>query len=116
MSTGKFIKSFYYAGRGIINFWKKERNIKVQTAIGLITLFLAYCFPLSFAERLVIIFFIFFIPGLEILNGIIEELANLMNLRYEQTTYLRDLAAGLVLWFSGLVLLAGIMIFGKYIL
>lgn len=110
----KFIKSFGYAFCGLKKFISQEQNIKVQLLIGCMVVLLSIWLRISTADWLLVIFLVFFIPGLEIFNGIVEELANLLNLPYNKTAFLRNLAAGLVLWFSLFSIIIGIMILGKY--
>lgn len=114
MNITKFLHSFGFAVRGITAFVKKEQNIKVQLLAGLLVSIAAWYLKLSLSHRLVVVFLVFLIPGLEMLNGLFEELADLMKLPYSATTFLRNLSAGLVLWFSIMTVVIGIMIFGQY--
>ena len=115
MNLTKLIRSFKCAGNGLLAMVKKERNIKIELSIGLIVLISAILFKFSLGDFLLIIMLFFLIPGLEIVNSLVEEMANLLNLPNERTTFLRDLSAGLVLWFTFMAVIIGIVIFTKYL-
>jgi undecaprenol kinase len=111
MNWQKFIRSFDYAFNGLSAFIRKEQNIKVQLVIGIMVVLASFVWEMNWAYRLIILFLAFLIPGLEIVNGLVEEIADLLQLPYHRTTYLRNLSAGLVLWFGFLAAIIGILLF-----
>jgi diacylglycerol kinase len=114
MNFKKFFRSFGYAGRGLLGFLKKEQNIKVQLFIGFLAVLLGFWVGLSSAHWIVVVFLVFLVTGLEIVNSLIEEIADILNLPYHKTTFLRDLSAGMVLWFSLMSAIIGIIVFAEY--
>ena len=115
MNISKFIRSIGHAFSGLMAVVKKEQNIKIELVIGLFVLLTSFLLRLSLTHFLIVLIIVFLIPGLEILNSMVEEVADLLQLEYEHTTYLRNLSAGLVLWFSLMAVVVGIIVFGQYL-
>lgn len=105
------------AGRGIARVFSRERNFRVQTAIGLFVGIAAFVFPLRFEERILVFVLIFSVMILEILNTVVETVVDIMKPRLHfQVEVVKDMMAGAVLFASFAAAFLGILIFGRHLL
>jgi len=107
-----FIKSAGFAIQGIKEFFKSERNGKIQAVIAVIVFLAGLLFSISMMEWLVIILFTALVISLEMFNSALEKLCDKVNPEMDpQIKLIKDMAAGAVLWTSILSIVAGICIF-----
>lgn len=114
----KFIKSFAYAIHGIIDGFQ-ERNFKIHWAVTAAVLAGAVWFKISVNEWMVVLILIGGVMMAELFNTAMEKICDLLNnklqLKFSQTTIIRDLGAGAVLIMALIAALVGLMIFGSRI-
>lgn len=114
----KFLKSFYYAGRGII-FGFKDRNMKIHGLMAILVIIVGWYLKLSAIKWVIIFVLIALVLAVELINTSIEELANVVkknnNSDYEETKATRDLAAGAVLVIAVMSAVVGLMIFLNHV-
>lgn len=112
-----FFRSFLYALQGLrASFWE-QRNLKVQTLVGLITVGAGFYFSITATEWCIILLAIGLVLGLEMINTSIESLVDLVTLeRKPLAGKIKDIAAGAVLIASVIALIIGVIIFRKYCL
>lgn len=115
MNLTKLKKSFGYAWHGWQGVWRREQNFRIQLAIGIGVIIAGLVADLSHAHWLVVLGLVALIPAAEMVNSVVEELADRLKLPYSETTYLRDLSAGLVLWFCLAAVVIGLNIFYQYL-
>ena len=72
----KFLKSFYYAFRGLKFAWKEETNFRAQTIIALLIIAAMIYFRFSFTEASIVIIAIIVVLITEIINTSLEDLCN----------------------------------------
>ena len=94
--------------------FKKERNLKIEVVFAFLTVFLGILLDFSLTEWLLVLLLIAVVLSAEIFNSSIENICNLLreklNLEYEETKNIRDVAAGAVFLISCFAALIGIII------
>ena len=107
-----FLKGFVYAFNGLIEFFKTERNGRVQLVVAVIVVACAWWFHLSKAEWITILACIAAVLSLEMINSAIEKLCNLVQPTYHPVIKtIKDISAGAVLWVSIISAIIGGIIF-----
>lgn len=108
------LKSFIPATQGII-FGFTERNMKVHGFFTILVVLCGILFKISNWEWLLIFLAIGLVISAELFNTAIELtaklLVNKLNLNYEDTRHIRDLAAGGVLIVAVFAFITGLYIF-----
>lgn len=109
-----FIKSFYYAIRGIFGCILKERNMRVHTVCMLYMYFFLFCFPffeISKTELCIIFLANALVIGGELINTSIEAVVDLNGREYtEYGKIAKDCGSGAVLVFAVFSVLIGVAI------
>lgn len=112
--SNNILKSFKNAFEGIENALKLERNLKIHFFIGIVVAIFSLFLPLSANDLLWIYFVIFSVIGAELLNTVVEKFLDLFFKEYSESVKLvKDIAAGVVLWYSLFSVVVGILILGK---
>jgi diacylglycerol kinase len=113
--VNKFLKSFYYALSGIRGSFRGQRNLKVQSAMALLTVGAGFYFSITATEWCIILLIIGLVLGLEMMNTAIEGLVDLVTLEHKPLAgRIKDIAAGAVLLASILAVIIGVIVFRKY--
>ena len=97
----RFLRSFGYAFRGIRSAFSNESNCRIQLVVGILVLLVSWKLGLSPVEWCIILLCIGLVTGLEMVNSAIEKACD--RITREQDDYIRyvkDIAAGAVLWVS----------------
>jgi undecaprenol kinase len=119
MKNDSLIKSFTCAIKGIWEVVKEDRNFKIDLFIGALAILLGIFLKISLNSWSIVIFVIFIILSAEIINSVNESICDLLkekfNLKYEETTFIRDASAGVVLILAVVSVFVGILVFGPYI-
>ena len=114
---GDFFRSFGYAFKGIRFSWREQRNLKVQSLVGLLTVGAGFFFEITPIEWCLVLFAIGLVISLEMVNSAIEGLVDLVTKeRHPLAGKVKDVAAGAVLFASVIAVLIGILIFRKYLI
>jgi undecaprenol kinase/diacylglycerol kinase (ATP) len=107
-----FIKSAGFAFHGIKQFFKSERNGRIQALIAVVVILSGILFSISMIEWLIVILFIALVLSMEMLNSALEKLSDKVNPDFDpEIKVIKDMAAGAVLWTSMLSVIAAICIF-----
>lgn len=110
-------KSFGFAIEGIRLAYKYNRNIRIQTVLGIIALILCFVLNLSGYETGIILVVILLVISAEMVNTVIEEMVDLIVQEHkEQARIAKDVAAGMVLVCSIGALVIGAIIFIPHII
>jgi undecaprenol kinase len=105
-------KSFAYAFTGIITAIKAERNMRIHLIAAVIILGCSLYFHLSRMEWLFVLFAIGGMLTLELVNTAIERVVDLVTSeRHPLAKQAKDAAAGAVLIYAILSIVAGLIIF-----
>ena len=106
------LKTFVFAWKGLVYGFKSQRNIRIHSALSIITLLVANFLQINTIEWLVIFLCMGVVLGLEYLNSSIEELTDLVNPQYDiRAGRVKDLSAGAVLIGSIFAFLIALIIF-----
>ncbi|MCS7175736.1 diacylglycerol kinase family protein [Pseudothermotoga sp.] len=106
--------SFIHAIEGFAEAIKRERNLKIHFVVGSAVLVSSYMFDLTANELLWLIFAVFSVIGAELLNTLIESVMDLYETKpHPGVKFVKDVAAGIVLWYSLFAIVVGTIILGK---
>ncbi|WP_066367859.1 diacylglycerol kinase family protein [Neobacillus fumarioli] len=114
---GPFWKAFSFAIAGILSAIKTERNLRFHLVCSCLVLFLSYFFSISRTEWVLILLLIGGMIALELLNTAVERVVDLVTLDdHPLAKQAKDLAAGAVLVYAVLSVIAGMFIFLPYVI
>lgn len=109
--------SFGYAFTGIATAWRKGRNIRIQTAAGILAVVLGFVFGISGPEWCAVLICIGCVIGGECVNTAIEDAVDLAcEDVHPLAKSAKDMAAGAVLVMAIASLCVGLVIFVPRIL
>lgn len=107
----KFSDSVRYSLRGIVHGVSSERNVKIQVLIGVVVIFLAAYLGIPKLEFILIIFAVFLVIILELVNTTLERLIDKIHPKYDKDyEKIKDLMAGVVFLGVLLAILVGFLI------
>lgn len=107
-----FIKSFGYAFEGIVTAFREEWNFKIHLLLALIAIVLGFYLKISSGEWVVIIFAIFFVLIMELVNTAIETVVNISSPGISKKAKVaKDVSAAAVLLGAIFAAFVGIIIF-----
>ena len=116
-SIARLLRSFKYAGRGVLYVIKTEQNFKLFLIMSVIVVILMFVFKLEIWEKIVIIGLIMLLLVLELLNTIFEKMVDILKPRiHTYVAVIKDMLAAMVLIGSIGAAIIGLMIFVPYIL
>ena len=105
------INKFYVAFVGLVSSLK-DRSIQIQYVLAILACIAAWMIGCNYYEWLAVLLCIGLVIVAEILNTCIEKLCDLYSTeKNEKIKYIKDLAAGGVLFASLIALTVGILIF-----
>lgn len=112
----KFVLSFKYAAKGILNCLKNEQNIKVHLVCAIMVIALSVYLKISKIEFLLILLCIALVITLEMVNTAIENLVDEVSLEKRQSLGdIKDIMAGAVLVAAIASAVIGLLIFVPYL-
>ncbi|MEH6946681.1 diacylglycerol kinase family protein [Bacillus sp. JJ634] len=119
MSTGyrekrkyPFVKSFYFALRGIWEGVKTERNIRIHSMMTVVVILLGAYVSLNWIEWLFVLIAVTGTIVLELVNSALERVVDLVTEEYHPLArQAKDMAAGAVLLYAIFSVIVGIVIF-----
>lgn len=113
----KFIRSFYYALKGIMASVKEQFNLKIQILIAMVVVVLGIYFKITMREWALLTLVVGLVLGFELINTAIENLVDMVTVeRRPLAGKIKDIAAGAVLLVSVSALIIGWLIFKPYFL
>lgn len=105
-------ESFDHAFDGLVSAFKREPNFRVHTTIAVLVLISAAVLQVSRIEWLILLFTIFFVLILELLNTVLEALVDLVQPTFhEKAKIAKDVAAAGVLLGAIISIFVGALIF-----
>ncbi|WP_249641513.1 MULTISPECIES: diacylglycerol kinase family protein [unclassified Enterococcus] len=112
-----FISSFEFAKSGLITAFKEERNMKKHAISALLVFIGGLVFQITRVEWLFVLFSVFLVIILEVVNTAIENTVDLITNYHFHTLAksAKDMAAGAVLLASILAAIIGMIIFVPHI-
>jgi diacylglycerol kinase len=113
IDAAKTVRSFGYAGKGIVTLFRAENNAKVHLLAALGAVGAGLWLGLSATEWALILTQIGLVFAAEAINTALEKLADVVTPEYHpQIGAVKDLAAGAVLVLAGVAALVGVLILG----
>jgi diacylglycerol kinase len=107
-----FIKSVDFALQGMMQFFSKQRNAKLQTVMGITAITLGFIVSISPYQWLLVLFCIGLVISLEMINSAIEIFCDMVTTDFHpKIKIIKDVAAGAVLVASLASLVIGLIIF-----
>lgn len=116
MKTPRIIKSFGHAWHGMCKAIREEGNIRIQIFVGLVVIILGIRFRITKLEWLALAFAISSVILMELINTVIERVADVLKPRID--TYvkeIKDLAAAAVLFAALVAIAIGLAVLGPYL-
>jgi diacylglycerol kinase len=108
----RFIKSLGYALNGLRLFFSKEQNGQLQAIVSILVIIAGFVFKLGLYEWVIILVCIALVLALEMMNSVIEKLIDHLHPhRHQQIKWIKDVAAGAVLWAAIISAVIGAIIF-----
>jgi diacylglycerol kinase (ATP) len=109
--TGR-LKSVTYAFKGAIKLITTEHSIMVQFSLGILVTMAGFYFDISSTEWLFQTLAIGFVMSIEGLNTAVEKIADFIHPNYhERIGFIKDIAAGAVLFAALTAVIIGLIIY-----
>ncbi|UKB82216.1 diacylglycerol kinase family protein [Chryseobacterium sp. MEBOG06] len=109
-------KSFLNAFRGIAMMIKTERNFQIELVAFFVNLFLIFYLQVSSMDAVLILMVSFAVLSAEIFNTAIEKICDVIQPDFDKRIgFIKDIAAGAVVLMALTSVIAGILIYRKYI-
>ncbi|GAB4037534.1 diacylglycerol kinase family protein [Spirosoma gilvum] len=113
----KVIRSFRFAGQGILDLFRFENNAKVHLLIAGLVLAVGFWVHLTSTEWAIILTQVGLVWAAEAFNTAIEKLCDFVSPGiHPQIKAIKDLSSGAVLILAITAVLVGIVIFGSHLL
>lgn len=107
-----FIKSFGYAFEGIKTAFREEWNFKIHIVIAIVAIFLGFYLKINSTEWFGVIFSIFFVLIMELINTAIETVVNISSPGISKKAKIaKDVSAAAVLLGAIFATFVGVMVF-----
>ncbi|USK58841.1 diacylglycerol kinase family protein [Peribacillus asahii] len=107
-----FVKSFYFALRGIWEGVKTERNIRIHSMMTVVVILLGAYVSLNWIEWLFVLIAVTGTIALELVNSALERVVDLVTEEYHPLArQAKDMAAAAVLLYAVFSVIVGIVIF-----
>lgn len=111
----RFKRSLKHALDGIIYAVSHEKNFRIEIMIAIFVIILMFIFKLKSWEVIVLILMIMWVLILELVNTVLERVADILKPRIHPYAHLiKDLMAAVVLISSVVAVIIGIIIFYPY--
>lgn len=115
MKKGKLIDSFRYALAGIFFAACHERNVKIHFLATFCVIGAGFYFHITTVEWLILLLTIGIVISLEMVNTALEKTVDLVTSEFHPLAKIaKDVAAGVVLFFSFIAVIIGAIIFLPY--
>ncbi len=106
------LRSFGYAFSGIAGFLKQEHNALIHLLATILVIVLAFIFPLSGMEIILLVLVIGLVWITELINTAIEKIIDFISVeRKPEIKFIKDLAAAAVLVAAVVAVITGCIIF-----
>ena len=106
------VKSFNYAFTGLKTAFKNEPNLRIHAITGISALTLGAIVDLSRVEWLILVFTIFWVISLELINTMLEALVNIVSPEIKHHAKVaKDVSAACVLMSAILSVIVGLVLF-----
>lgn len=101
-----------YAINGLRLFFTKEQNGQLQALVATLVIVAGFALHLNRYEWIIILACVALVLALEMMNSVVEKLLDHLHpQRHENVKWIKDVAAGAVLWAATISALIGAIIF-----
>ena len=108
----RFIRSFQYAARGILSAFSSENNCRIQLSVAVVVVGVSWWLRLRPLEWAIMVLCIALVIAMEMVNSAIEKACDRITREQDDyVRYVKDMAAGAVLWTSIGAAVTGAIIF-----
>lgn len=108
----RFIKSFYYALNGWKLFFKTEQNGQIQSVLAILAIAAGFALHINIYEWIIMLICIALVLALEMTNSVVEKLIDHLHPDiHDNIKWIKDVAAGSVLWAAFISAIIGSVIF-----
>ncbi len=108
----RFVKSLGYALNGWKLFFITEKNGQIQLSIAVLVVVASFIFHISHTEWIAVLLCMALVLALEMTNSVLERLIDFLYPgQHEHVKWIKDVAAGAVLWAAVLSAVIGAIIF-----
>ena len=105
-------KSFSYAIQGMKTAFKNEPNLRIHTFFATFAILLGLLLGLSRLEWLILVFTIFYVISLELLNTVLEAIVDIVSPEVKDSAKIaKDVSAAIVLLAAFISVIVGVVIF-----
>ena len=115
LSLSRLIRSFRYAGRGLVRVFREEQSFRIQLLVAFAVLILSLVFNIKVWEAIALLLVIMMVLVLELINSVFERVVDVLKPRmhpYVETV--KDIMAAVVLLSSLGAIIIGVLILGPY--
>lgn len=111
------LKSVTFAVKGAIKLLTTEHSIMVQFSLGILMTALGFYFNITKTEWLFQVFAVGLVMSIEGLNTAVEKIADFVHPNYhERIGFIKDIAAGAVMFAATTAIIIGLIIYIPYFL
>jgi len=112
IKINKCIRSFGFALKGILRFFKDENNARVHLLASVLVIILSFYLQISKGEWLWVLLCIALVWITEAMNTAVEKIVDFISPEYNtRAGEIKDLAAGAVLFAAIFAFISGLIIF-----
>ncbi len=116
LKLSRLIKSFKYAGRGLLKIYKEEQNLQIQLIMAGLVFIFGIIMRIAYRDWAILSLAIALVLLMEIINSAIERVADALEPKISKyAKEIKDIMAGAVFLASIVAVLVGLFIFGPYI-
>jgi len=113
----RLTKSFNRAFSGLVYAFKQEPNLRIQTAFGIIVLFIASLLQVTIVEFIILLLSLIFLIIIELVNTAFERVVDIIHPRvHAYAGVIKDLMAGAVLLSGVVAFIVSVWIIGRNML
>lgn len=106
-------KSFKYAFNGAKTAFHREPNLRIHLFFAIFALIFGFLLEISPTEWVLLLFTIFFVIMLELINTVLEALVNVVSPNFHpEAKVAKDVSASAVLFAAIISVIVGLVIFG----
>jgi diacylglycerol kinase (ATP) len=115
-SIHKLFRSFVYAGRGIGQCLREERNFRIHLSVSILVVTAGIFLGISRMEWVAVVICMGVVPAAELVNSAIERLTNLISpAKHPLAGAAKDMAAAAVLLVAITAAVVGLLVFVPYL-
>ncbi len=109
--------SFLNAWRGVKYSFRNERNFRIEVAVGILILALAFLLQIKIWELVLIVLLIFWVLIVELINTVVERIIDIIKPKiHPYARLVKDIMAAVVLISAMMAVIVGLIIFAPYLL